>query len=203
MLRRERIADVEAGRLEAVVIGTSAGGINALGVILPALPAETPFPVVVVVHMPPREASPIVSVFKSRCEIGISEPRDKEDVTGGVAWFAPPNYHLLVESDHTFALSIEAPVNHCRPSIDALFESAASAYGRHLVAVVLTGANEDGAEGVAAVREAGGIVIVQDPATAEMPLMPRAASARAQPDAMGTLQEIAAVLRAGAIARHR
>jgi len=203
MLRRERIADVEAGRLEAVVIGTSAGGINALGVILPALPAETPFPVVVVVHMPPREASPIVSVFKSRCAIAIGEPRDKEDVAGGVAWFAPPNYHLLVESDRTFALSIEAPVNHCRPSIDALFESAADAYGRDLVAVVLTGANDDGAEGVAAVHDAGGIVIVQDPATAEMPTMPRAASARARPDAVGTLQEIAALLRAGAIARYR
>jgi two-component system, chemotaxis family, protein-glutamate methylesterase/glutaminase len=203
MLRRERIADVEAGRLEAVVIGTSAGGVDALGVILPALPAETPFPVVVVVHMPPRETSLIVNVFRSRCAIAVSEPRDKEDVTGGVAWFAPPNYHLLVECDRTFALSIEAPVHHCRPSIDALFESAADAYGRHLVAIVLTGANEDGADGAAAVHDAGGIVIVQDPATAEMPFMPRAASARAHPDAVGTLQEIAAVLRAAAIARHR
>jgi two-component system, chemotaxis family, protein-glutamate methylesterase/glutaminase len=203
MLTGERIADVVDGRIEAVVIGTSAGGIDALGVLLPALPAVTPFPIVVVVHMPPRETSPIVSVFKHRCAIDVREPRDKEPVAGGVAWFAPPNYHLLIESDRTFAMSIDAPVHHSRPSIDALFESAAAVYGRALLAVVLTGASEDGADGAAAVRDAGGVVVVQDPATAEMPYMPHAALVRARPHAVGTLHEIAAVLRAGAIARHR
>jgi two-component system chemotaxis response regulator CheB len=203
MLTGERIADVMQGRLEAVVVGTSAGGIEALGVLLPALPATMPFPVVIVVHMPPRETSPIVNIFKSRCAIDVREPVDKEPVAGGVAWFAPPNYHLLIESDRTFALSIDAPLNFSRPSIDALFESAAPVYGRELVAIVLTGANEDGADGAAAIRDAGGVVIVQDPTTAEMGLMPRAAVARARPQATGTLQEIAALLRAAAIARHR
>jgi two-component system chemotaxis response regulator CheB len=203
MLTGERIADVALGRIEAVVIGTSAGGIDALGVLLPALPATTPFPVVVVVHMPPRETSPIVSVFRSRCAIAVREPRDKEAAAGGVAWFAPPNYHLLLESDRTFALSIDAPVHHSRPSIDALFESAAGVYRRELLAIVLTGANEDGAAGAAAVHEAGGVVVVQDPKTAEMPFMPRAALARAHPDGVGTLKEIASLLRAGAMARQR
>ena len=197
------MADVEGGRVEAVVIGTSAGGIGALGVLLPALPATTPFPIVVVVHLPPREPSPLVGVFASRCAIRIREVRDKEPAAGGVVWFAPPNYHLLIETDRTFALSIDAPVNHSRPSIDALFESAATAYGPALLAVVLTGASEDGADGAAAVRDAGGIVLVQDPETAEMSLMPRAALARARPHAVGTVQEIAAVLRTAALARPR
>jgi two-component system chemotaxis response regulator CheB len=203
MLTGDRIADLEAGRVEAVVVGTSAGGIDALGVMLPGLPGSTPFPVIVVVHLPRRELSPIVSVFASRCALEVREPRDKEAVTGGVAWFAPPNYHLLIESERTFALNVDPPVNHCRPSIDPLFESAAHAYGRALLAIVLTGANEDGAEGAAAVREAGGIVVVQDPRSAEMALMPQAAIARARPHAVGTLQEIATTLRAAAVARQR
>jgi two-component system chemotaxis response regulator CheB len=144
-----------------------------------------------------------VSVFRSRCAIAVREPRDKEAAAGGVAWFAPPNYHLLLESDRTFALSIDAPVHHSRPSIDALFESAAGVYRRELLAIVLTGANEDGAAGAAAVHEAGGVVVVQDPKTAEMPFMPRAALARAHPDGVGTLKEIASLLRAGAMARQR
>jgi two-component system chemotaxis response regulator CheB len=203
MLTGERVADIVAGRLDAVVIGTSAGGIEALGTLLPALPEGTPFPVVIVMHVPARETTPITSVFKSRCAIDVREARDKEPVSAGVAWFAPANYHLLIESERTFALSIDAPINYSRPSIDALFESAAPVYGRGLVAIVLTGANDDGAAGAAAIREAGGVVIVQDPSTAEMSFMPRAAAARSRPHATGTLTEIAAALRSGAIARHR
>jgi two-component system chemotaxis response regulator CheB len=171
--------------------------------MLPELPASTPFPVIVVLHLPPRETSPIVKVFASRCAIGVREPQDKQPVESGVAWFAPPNYHLLIEEDRTFALSVDPPVNHSRPAIDPLFESAARVYKRELLAIVLTGANDDGAEGAAAVRAAGGIVVVQDPKTAEMPLMPRSAIARARPHAQGTLKEIASALRAAAIARPR
>jgi two-component system chemotaxis response regulator CheB len=145
----------------------------------------------------------MVDVFASRCAIDVREARDKEPVEGGVAWFAPPNYHLLVETERTFALSVDPLVNHSRPAIDPLFESAARAYKRDLLAIVLTGANDDGAEGAAAVRAAGGIVVVQDPGTAEMPTMPRAAIARARPHAVGTLQEIADALCTAAIARQR
>jgi two-component system, chemotaxis family, protein-glutamate methylesterase/glutaminase len=203
MLSGDRIAEITAGRLDAVVIGASAGGVEALGVLLPALPAATTLPFVIVLHMPPREPSAVVEVFANQCAIAVRAPTDKENVEGGVAWFAPVDYHLMIESDRTFALSLEAPVNFSRPSIDVLFESAAVAYGRSLLGVILTGASADGAEGAAAVCKAGGVLVVQDPATAEMPMMPSAAMARARPHATATLQEIAALLRASALSRHR
>jgi len=203
MLTGERIDDVRAGRIDAVVIGTSAGGIEALGILLPALPAACDLPYVVVLHMPPRERSPLVEVFARRCAIAVREAADKEPVEGGVAWFAPPDYHLMIETDFTFALSTEGPVNFSRPSIDVLFESAARAYGHSLLGIILTGASADGAEGAAAVCAAGGVLIVQDPASAQMPLMPSAAMARARPHAVASLQEIAGLLRTSALSRHR
>jgi two-component system chemotaxis response regulator CheB len=203
MLSGDRITDVKAGRVDAVVIGASAGGVEALGVLLPALPATTTLPFVIVLHMPPREPSAVVGVFSTRCAIAVREASDKEDVAGGVVWFAPPDYHLMIESARTFALSIEAPVNYSRPSIDVLFESAARVYGRSLLAIVLTGASADGAEGAAAVCEAGGVLVVQDPATAEMPFMPSSTMARVRPHGLGNLQEIAALLRTSAVSRPR
>jgi two-component system, chemotaxis family, protein-glutamate methylesterase/glutaminase len=203
MLIGARIDDVRAGRIDAVVIGTSAGGIEALGTLLPPLPAACHFPCVIVLHMPPRERSPVVEVFAHRCAVAVREAADKDPVEGGVAWFAPPDYHLMIETDRTFALSTEAPVNFSRPSIDVLFESAARAYGRALLAIVLTGASADGAEGAAAVCAAGGVLVVQDPASAEMPLMPSAAQNLARPHAVGSLGEIATLLRTSALSRHR
>jgi two-component system chemotaxis response regulator CheB len=203
MLTGGRIDDVRAGRIDAVVIGTSAGGIEALGVLLPALPATWDLPCVIVVHMPPRERNPVVEVFARRCAIAVREAADKDPVEGGIAWFAPPDYHLMIETDRTFALSTEGPVNFSRPSIDVLFESAARAYGRSLLGIILTGASTDGAEGAAAVCEAGGVLVVEDPASAEMPLMPNAAKARARPHAVASLQEIAGLLRTCALSRHR
>lgn len=161
----------------AVVIGASAGGVQALSQILPALPGNFPLPILVVVHVPPRRDNALVQLLAAKCALHVKEAEDKEMISGGTIYFAPANYHLLVESGGTIALSSEEPVNHSRPAIDLLFETAADAYGPDLTGIVLTGANQDGAEGLKAVGAAGGIAIAQDPATAEVATMPQAAIA--------------------------
>lgn len=178
---------------EALVIGASAGAVEALCHILPVLPADLDAPVVVVVHVPPHRSSLLCDIFAPRCSLPVREPQDKEPLRPGTIYFAPPDYHLLIEQDRCFALSLDAPVNFSRPSIDVLFESAADAYGERLLALILTGANQDGAEGAARIRQAGGLVAVQDPSTAESPQMPQAAIARAHPQLIGTLAELAAL----------
>jgi two-component system, chemotaxis family, protein-glutamate methylesterase/glutaminase len=203
VLTLPRAAGLTLPRVDAVVIGASAGGVEALLAVLPALPAETPFPVVVVLHISREGPNALVEIFSPRCAIAVREVTDKDPVAGATIWFAPPDYHVLVETDRTFSLSLEGLVNYSRPAIDPLFESAAAAYGPALVGVVLTGASADGADGAAAVREAGGVVVVQDPAQAESAAMPAAAIARARPDAIGSVAEIAGMLRAAAIARAR
>jgi two-component system chemotaxis response regulator CheB len=181
-------------------VGASAGAIGALGEVLPALPAGTRWPVLVVVHLPANQPSLLGSLFARKCSVPVRDAEDKAPIAPGV-WFAPPDYHLLVSADGTFGLSIDPPVNHSRPSIDVLFESAADHYGEGLVALVLTGANSDGAAGARAVREAGGFVIVQDPATAESPAMPGFAIEKARPQWVAPLNDIASALREAALHR--
>ncbi|MCW1883882.1 chemotaxis protein CheB [Luteolibacter flavescens] len=159
----------------AVVIGASVGAIGALSAILPALPAGYPLPVLVVVHIPPDRDTGLPALFAARCALPVKEAEDKEPVRPGTIYFAPPNYHLLVEPDFTFALSVDDPVMYSRPALDVLFESAADAYGNGLCGVVLTGASADGARGLRAVAAAGGRALVQTPETAEGEIMPRAA----------------------------
>lgn len=161
--------------IQAVAIGASAGAVQALLKILPTLPADYPLPVFIVVHVPPDRANALVSLFAAKCRLVIKEAEDKETVAGGTVYFAPSNYHLLVEHEGSLALSSDEPVNHSRPAIDVLLESAADAFGPALVGIVLTGANHDGALGLQAVAEAGGIAIVEDPARANVPTMPAAA----------------------------
>ena len=176
--------------VRAVVIGGSSGAIAALNELLPAFSPATKFPVLVVVHVPAQRPSLLSRIFGSRCTLPVKEPFDKEPIGPGV-WFAPPDYHLLVSEQESFALSDDEPVNFSRPSIDVLFESAVEAFGGNVMAVILTGANEDGARGAAAVRDAGGFVAVQDPATAEIPIMPAAAVLRARPQLVAPLPVIA------------
>jgi two-component system chemotaxis response regulator CheB len=162
---------------KAVAIGASAGAVEALSAILPRLPARYRLPVLVVVHVPPDKTSALTELFAAKCALPVREPEDKAPVEPGAIYFAPPDYHLSVERDETFSLSNEEPQLFSRPSIDVLFESAADAYGAGLIAVVLTGANHDGARGLQAVAQAGGIALVQDPAQAMAPTMPEAALA--------------------------
>ncbi|NYT82924.1 chemotaxis protein CheB [Alcaligenaceae bacterium] len=159
----------------AVVIGASAGAIQALSEILPALPADFPLPILVVVHVPADRNSMLASLFESKCRMAVREAEDKEPALGGVIYFAPAGYHLLVEAEGTLSLSNDEEVMYSRPSIDVLFESAADAYGSAVIGIILTGANSDGAKGLKAIEAAGGAVLVQDPATACASAMPLAA----------------------------
>jgi two-component system, chemotaxis family, protein-glutamate methylesterase/glutaminase len=164
-----------ASQAEAVVIGASAGALEALSVILPSLPTGFKLPLIVVVHIPPDKRSMLVELFQAKCRIPVREAEDKEPIMDGTVYFAPPDYHLLVETDKSLSLSSDEPVLFSRPSIDVLFESAADAYGSALIAIVLTGANQDGAKGLSAVVEAGGNALVQDPDGAFASAMPEAA----------------------------
>lgn len=159
---------------EAIVIGASAGALEALSVILPALPGDYGRPVIIVVHIPPDKRSVLAQLFEAKCRIEVVEVQDKEPLRPATAYFAPPDYHLLVEDKNTLGLTNEEPVLFSRPSIDVLFESAADVYGPLVTAILLTGANQDGARGLAAVASAGGQAIVQDPSTAFAAAMPEA-----------------------------
>lgn len=162
---------------QAVVIGASSGALEALSLILPSLPRQYGLPVIVVVHIPPDKKSVLAELFDEKCDIRVVEAEDKAPLLAGTAYFAPPGYHLLVEMDKSLALSTDHPVLFSRPSVDVLFESAADAYGEALIAIVLTGANHDGAHGLKCVIEAGGRAIVQQPDEAFSPMMPEAAIA--------------------------
>lgn len=177
----------------AVVIGASAGAIQALSRILPALSVSYPIPVLIVVHVP-ADGSDIASLFQSKCRLTVKEAEDKEPILPGVIYFAPSGYHFLTERDRSVSLSVDEPVLYSRPSIDVLFESAADAYGANLVGVILTGANGDGAEGLQAVVAAGGIALVEDPLEAFASAMPTAALARCYGARPMSLDKIAAYL---------
>jgi len=185
---------MSAARAEAVVIGASAGALEALSAILPALPAGYGLPLMIVVHVPPDKKSLLAELFQAKCAIEVREAEDKEPLRGGTAYFAPSDYHLLVEEDRSLSLSSDEPVLYSRPSVDVLFESAADAYGPGLVAIVLTGANEDGAKGLMAVAEAGGLAIVQNPRAAYASQMPEAAIVKCPGAQVLSLQEIAIFL---------
>lgn len=178
----------------AVVVGASAGGVDAICTLLEALPETFAPAVLIVLHIPADRESLLVSVLRPHCALPVCEATDKESIEGGIVYVAPPGYHLLVEPDASLALSVDAPVNYSRPSIDVLFESAAHAYREHLIGIVLTGANADGAEGLAVIRALGGQGWVQQPDTAYASVMPQSAIRRAGADWVGPIQDMAARL---------
>lgn len=180
--------------IEAVVVGASAGGVDALLRIFGHLRKGFGVPILVVLHLPDERESQLARVFGHRLAVPVEEARDKQDIVPGTLYVATPGYHLSVEADRSLSLSLEEPVHHSRPSIDVLFESAADVYGQKLLAVVLTGANTDGACGLAKVRELGGITVVQDPDEAQVSTMPEAALALHEPDHILTLQGIGQLL---------
>ncbi|QRY70733.1 chemotaxis protein CheB (plasmid) [Ensifer sp. PDNC004] len=182
-------------KAQAVIIGASAGAVEALSAILPALPRSFALPVIVVVHIPSDRPSLMVDLFRAKCLLPVEEAEDKQSLEAGTIYFAPPDYHLLVETDGNLSLSSDEPVLFSRPSIDILFESAADAFGPALVAIVLTGANRDGADGLAAVHEAGGTAIVQNPEGAHARAMPEAAIQSCPSALILTLDAIAEYLK--------
>lgn len=167
---------------ELVAIGASAGGIDALFELLGQLRPGFAGTVVAVLHLPEDHESRLAEVFGARLGLPVQEAQPGAALAAGTVYFAPAGYHLLLEADRSFALSCDPPVLFSRPSIDVLMESCADVYGPRCAGVVLTGASEDGALGLARIGAAGGVTAVQDPAEAAWPIMPEAAIRRARPD---------------------
>jgi len=176
------------------VIGTSAGGMQALKTLLSALPASFPAAIAIVQHIEAQSDDYLAQFLNGISAIPVREAADKQDIRPGTAYLAPAGYHLLIEPDETFSLSVDEKVNYCRPSIDLLFESAADAYGASLIGVVLTGANADGAQGLKIIKHHGGKTIVQHPETAESSYMPQAAIHATSVDYIVHLEQIAPLL---------
>jgi two-component system chemotaxis response regulator CheB len=176
-----------------IVIGASSGGLRAMQTLLSGLPATFPASVAVVFHRH-KDADDSLQPALQRCSaIPLTEAVDKELIQPGHIYIAPPDYHLLVEQA-SLSLSIDEPVLFARPSIDVLFESAADVFGNAAIGVILTGASRDGANGATQIQQRGGMVIVQDPATAEYPTMPEAALAATKTSLVRPLNQIAATL---------
>ena len=192
--RTDPLRALEDRRIEAVVIGASAGGVGALLTLLPGLPAGYALPLVVVLHLPEDHASSLADTFARRVRLPVHEVVDKQRIERGTLYFACPGYHLSIEHERSFSLSCEPPVHYSRPSIDVLMESAAEVYGPLLAGILLTGANADGAAGLARVKECGGLTVVQNPAEADVATMPEAAIARCAPDFILPLAEIRMLL---------
>lgn len=178
---------------EIVVIGASYGGLSALQILLPELAPEFPLPIVVVQHRRKEADDGLCEYLRRRSSLPLIEPNDKEKVEPGRVYLAPRDYHLLIE-ESIFALSTESPVSFARPSIDVLFESAADIYHDRVIGVILTGANRDGARGMAKIKAFGGLTVVQDPQSAESRSMPEAAIMAAPVDRILPLAEIAPYL---------
>ncbi|OHC62774.1 MAG: glutamate methylesterase [Rhodocyclales bacterium GWA2_65_20] len=160
---------------QAVVIGVSTGGLQALQKLLGQLPADFSLPILIVQHIRPDAGSGLAKLLDERCALRVKEADEQDEILPGTVYLAPPNYHLLVERAGFLSLSADPYVSFARPSIDVLFESAAEVFGPDLIGVVLTGANFDGSRGLQAIKQKGGIAIVQDPADAEARQMPQAA----------------------------
>jgi two-component system chemotaxis response regulator CheB len=180
--------------VEAVVIGASAGGVHALLALLSGLPAHFSLPIIAVLHLPKERDSRLADVFQQRLGMTVREAADKETIAPSTLYFAGSGYHLSIETDRTFSLSCEEPVHYSRPSIDVLMESAADAYGASLAGVLLTGANFDGAAGLARIKQRGGLTAVQDPAEAQVATMPQAAIRKLRPNLILTLERIRQLL---------
>lgn len=180
--------------VDAIVVGASAGGVEALLRIFSGLRSGFRLPILTVLHVPEDRRSQLAQVFQARLPIKVKEADDKESVVPGTLYFAGPGYHLSVENDFSLSLSQEDRVFHSRPSIDILFQSAADAYGPRLAGFLLTGANNDGALGLSCIKLSGGMTVIQDPDQAQARTMPEAALKLHQPDYLLPLNDIGQLL---------
>jgi two-component system chemotaxis response regulator CheB len=180
---------------DLLVIGASWGGLRAVGDVLAGLGDDSPAAIVVAQHRSPSSGERLAQLLQRQTRLPVREAEDKDELLPGYVYLAPADYHTLIESDGTIALSTEEHVRYARPSIDVLFRSAAEAYRERCVGVVLTGANEDGADGLTLIRELGGVAVVQDPRTAERREMPSAAIEATNADLVLPLEEIGLFLR--------
>lgn len=174
---------------QAVVIGGSAGAFDILRMIVRSLHRSLPCPVTIVIHLPAHSGG-LADLFGAETSLRVKQAEDKEPLEAGTIYIAPPSYHLLIESHRAFALSADPPVHFSRPAIDLLFESARDVYGANLIGILLSGASEDGAAGLQEIHLAGGITIVQTPASADSPIMPAAALALFEPTYLWSPDEL-------------
>ncbi len=177
-------------RFRAIVIGSSAGGLRALHNVLSGLPSEFPIPIAIVQHQKSNSENLLSGLLDSRCSLDVISAVDKQEFKPGTVCIAPPNYHLLMESEIKLALSVDRRVNFARPSIDVLFETASRIMGPSLIGIILTGASRDGSLGLKSIRENGGYAIVQNPDEAESRFMPDSAIRTAGADEILPLDDI-------------
>jgi two-component system, chemotaxis family, protein-glutamate methylesterase/glutaminase len=182
-------------KYKVIIIGASTGGLKALQPILSALPTAFALSVIIVMHRHKDTDGYLERLLDNDCKMHVKQADEKEEIKAGVVYVAPPNYHLLIEDDGTFSMSVEGAVNYARPSVDVVFESAAEVYGKGLIGVILTGANKDGSLGLKKIKEEGGLAIVQTPETSEAAEMPRAAIAAVNPDYVLPIEKIGPLLR--------
>jgi two-component system, chemotaxis family, protein-glutamate methylesterase/glutaminase len=175
-----------------VAIGASAGGLPALTALFGGLNSDFP-PIVVVQHLDPRHKSQLAWVLSRKTKKPVKEAEDGEAITQGMIYIGPPDEHLLVAQGR-IQLAHSRLIRFSRPSIDMMFGSVAAIYGKHAIGVILSGSNRDGADGIAAIRGAGGITIAQDPATAEYRIMPQAAIDTGCVDLVVPLNQMGSVL---------
>ena len=162
-------------KYNAVVIGVSAGGLNALSFLLSKIPEDYKIPIIIIQHRNSDQRDLLEEILQDKCKVKIKQADEKEPVKKGFVYLGPPDYHLLIEKDETFSLTSDAKVKYSRPSIDVLFESASYVYQEKLVGIILTGANDDGTNGMKRISKYGGLTIAQNPQEAEFPIMPQAA----------------------------
>jgi len=179
---------------EAIVIGVSSGGMNVMKIMFSLLPKDFNTSIIIVQHISPRSDNQWIKLLNEKSKLHIKEADEKEKIENGNVYIAPPNYHLLIEKDKTFSLTIDERVNFARPSIDVLFESAADAYKNKLIGIILTGSNNDGTNGIKRIQECGGLTIIQNPETAESDYMPKSAIVAIQPDYILSIEEIIKLL---------
>lgn len=180
-------------QIKLVAIGGSAGSLDAIFRILPLLKPSASFAVIIILHRKPGASGEelLVELLRARTDWVVQEAEEKEVLMPGHIYVAPPDYHLLIETDHTLSLDVSEKVNYSRPSIDVTFESAAEVFGPHLLAILLSGANADGTEGMMHVKEKGGCCIAQAPSSAEVSYMPQQAIDRVKVDAVLDVEQIA------------
>jgi len=176
---------------EAIVIGVSAGGMNAIHKLISCLKVDLQVPVIIAQHLHPNQTEYFIEFFQKDTPIPVVSACDKTEVQPGTIYFAPPDYHLLLDDKHTLSLAMDEKVNFSRPSIDLLFDSAAEVFGANLIGILMTGANNDGARGLKKIKHFGGLTIVQSPESAEYSVMPQSAIDLFTPDHVLEIPEIA------------
>jgi len=177
-----------------IVIGGSAGSLVVLFKLLPKLRADLSIPILMVLHRRNSGDSSLAELLATKTMIPITEVEDKDQIKPSHIYLAPSDYHVLIERDFTFALDYSEKVNFSRPSLDVTYESAAEIFGPAVVGIILSGANEDGTKGLVEIKKNGGIVIAQDPQTAQMPVMPQHAITNAKVDLVYSVDEMAEFL---------